>query len=118
MSQDGKGPQDAICDFLGAVKGTRASKEAFYNRLDKTGDAELPSVKLPVTVRTFDAGKGPPPLPPFPVLWTVLAEVRTRMTELADVTEAQWTWDAVLVNAGGGGKELGGSISGCFKQSC
>lgn len=57
-SQDGKGPQDAICDFLGSVGGSRASKEAFYNRLAKTADSDLPSEKLPVTVRTFDAGRG------------------------------------------------------------
>jgi hypothetical protein len=56
--QDGKGPQDAICNFLGSVGGSRASKEAFYNRLAKTADSDLPSEKLPVTVQTFDAGIG------------------------------------------------------------
>ena len=52
------GPQDSICKFLGAVGGTRKSKDAFYQRLSETEDGGLPSEELPVTLRTFESGKG------------------------------------------------------------
>lgn len=60
------GPQDAVCKFLGSVGGTRRSKDDFYQRLADTADAALPAENLPVTLRTFEAGKGKHSSPPIP----------------------------------------------------
>lgn len=56
--ENGKGPQDAVCNFLGTLSGTKSSKDAFYRRLATTEDNALPAEKLPVTLQMFEAHTG------------------------------------------------------------